>query len=350
MKPRPFNLLADPTTYVACDWDLAVDRAGREHWVRFFKEHLALILATGVSAATARDEAPDSAVGRAESCREAFFAHFDNYARQPEGFGRVTILTLDKWRDQILRRHGFDDPFIYLKERENSKMLPLLAGVCERIDALPPEEQIKALVEGVFAGNIFDMGAEATARRFLGASPDFEAIRTQITPRPWLIDDLDALERFLLGERIHKCVFFIDNAGSDLLLGALPLARWLARRGTSVVLAGNERPSLNDMTAHDLRAWWPRIIAAEPSLAGLPLSIASTGTGEPLIDLAEVSDELNRAAAGADMVILEGMGRGIESNLDARFVCPALNIGMIKDEMIARRLGGKLYDVVCRFR
>jgi type II pantothenate kinase len=44
------------------------------------------------------------------------------------------------------------------------------------------------------------------------------------------------------------------------------------------------------------------------------------------------------------------MGRGVESNLDAQFSCDALNLAMIKDAMIAKRNGGKLFDVVCRFR
>ena len=44
------------------------------------------------------------------------------------------------------------------------------------------------------------------------------------------------------------------------------------------------------------------------------------------------------------------MGRGVESNLDASFNCDAVNLAMIKDKIIARRNGGKLYDVVCRYR
>jgi hypothetical protein len=44
------------------------------------------------------------------------------------------------------------------------------------------------------------------------------------------------------------------------------------------------------------------------------------------------------------------MGRGVESNLDAEFTCDALNIAMIKDEIVAKQVGGKLFDVVCRFR
>jgi type II pantothenate kinase len=85
-------------------------------------------------------------------------------------------------------------------------------------------------------------------------------------------------------------------------------------------------------------------------LAHLPIEPVTTGTGHPLIDLSQVSEELNRASQDADLVILEGMGRAVESNLHATFSCDALNIAMLKDPMIARRIGGKLFDVVCRFR
>jgi type II pantothenate kinase len=115
-------------------------------------------------------------------------------------------------------------------------------------------------------------------------------------------------------------------------------------------MAANERPTLNDMTIYDVRKWWPRMIEVEPSLADLPITPLSTGTGEPLIDLSGVSAELNTAARDADLIVLEGMGRGVESNLDANFSCDALNLAMIKDEAVARRVHGNVYDVVCRFR
>jgi type II pantothenate kinase len=117
-----------------------------------------------------------------------------------------------------------------------------------------------------------------------------------------------------------------------------------------VILAANERPTLNDMTVADVRAWWPKILETEPSLSRLPIGIVSTGTGEPLIDLSEVSDDLNCAAENADLIILEGMGRGVESNLDAQFTCETLNIAMIKDVAVAKRLGGRVFDVVCKFK
>lgn len=343
----PFCKLAAADQYVACDWDLSLDREAREYWVPFFKQHLLTMLNMGIIAGGSSVDCKR----RAAECQSEFWGHFDRYAASPTDFGRVTIYTLDAWRDQFLRKHGFDDVFANQKRDENERMLPLLPRVCAEIDQLGGARQIQAIVEGVFAGNIFDMGAGASAAKLLAGQLDFFVVRQELPPRPWLIDDFDSLEaRLLRADRHRKAVFFVDNAGSDFLLGAVPMMRWLAMRGTQVVLAANERPSLNDMTIHDVRAWWPRIVLAEPSLAALPIQCVSTGTGEPLIDLSTVSDELNSAAADADLVILEGMGRGIESNLDASFSCEALNLAMIKDEMIARRCGGKLFDVVCRFR
>lgn len=350
----PFVLLAEPGEYVACDWDLGADTRGREYWVPFFKRHLETIFSLGKAAELARGGDEAAIERRKDACRAEFHDRFDRFAAEPggygRGYGRVTILTLDMWRDEILRRHGFVDCFVDLKDRENEKLLPLLPVVCGQLDGMGEEEASLAVIEGVLAGNIFDMGAEATAKQFLTGTVDFFATRKKLAPRPWVVDDVDALRRYLLEREAGKVVFFVDNAGADFLLGALPLMRWMARRGWNVILAANERPTLNDMTAGDIRRWWPRILAAESSLGELPITVVSTGTGEPLIDLSAVGDELNEAAAGARLVVLEGMGRGIESNLDARFVCRAANIGMLKDPMIAGRVGGKIYDCVVRFR
>jgi len=283
--------------------------------------------------------------------RDDLWQRLDAFAAGPASHGRVTILTLDRWRTAVLHRHGIVDAFSELKARENARALPLLPAVCAELDRLCAGEQIEAVVRGLLAGNIFDMGAEAVAAAFLADGHDFFHTRRQIRRRPWLIDDYALFERRMLDGPVHrKAVFFVDNAGADFILGAVPMMRWLGRRGTAVVLAANERPTLNDMTLSEVNAWWPKIVAAEPSLGSLTIERVSTGTGEALIDLREVSDELNRAAEDADLVILEGMGRGVESNLEARFSCQALNVAMIKDAAVAAQHGGEVYDVVCRFR
>jgi type II pantothenate kinase len=353
---EPFCKLSEPEHYVATDWDLSVDAHGRRYWVDLFKRHFELVLKMGSAARVARGEDPTSVTRCTEGCREMLFARFlEPFDQNPVAVrartGPVTILTLDRWRDDCLKAHDFHDAFIDLKARENEQALALLPMVCRQLDVLEGEAAFRAVVEGVFAGNIFDMGSEATAKAFLESGPDFFATRERLPPRPWLIDDYEALaKRMMEGPRHRKAVFFIDNAGSDFMLGVLPMMRWLARRRTAVVLAANERPTLNDMTVHEVRAWWPRILEAEPSIGGLEIEPVSTGTGEPLIDLSGVSAELNRAAADADLVILEGMGRGVESNLKAAFICDSLQLAMLKDEAVARRCGGKLFDVVCRFQ
>ncbi len=346
----PFVKLADPKNYIACRWDFRFDHEARAYWVPFFKQHVNTIMKLGVDVLTRRGMPLAAAETMTVSCREEFYAHFDRFAADPQGAGRVTILTLDAWRDDILRKHGFVDPFEDLKHRENEIALPLLPTVVRELDRHVGDDQILTAVKGIFAGNIFDMGAAASSKLMLEGGLDFFATRNNLPARPWLIDDYDQFAKALRRRRYKKAVYFIDNAGSDFLLGALPMMRWLAQRGTKIVLAANERPTLNDMTVHDVRSWWPRIIATERSLADLPIEIVSTGTGEPLIDLSAVSDELNAAAEDADLVIIEGMGRAIESNLDANFTCDALNIGMIKDAMIAKVNGGRVYDVVLRFR
>ena len=346
----PFVLLKDPASYVACDWDLAADHRGRHYWAPFFKRHVETIFALGRAADLSRGGDPQQLDARITACRKEFHTRFDAFHADPTSFGRVTILTLDVWRDQILRRYGFVDCFIDLKDRENEKLLPVLPTVCAQLDAMDDKGASLAIIEGLLAGNIFDMGAEATAKQFITGTVDFFATRQKLSPRPWAVDDVDAFRQHLLAAPAGKLTFFVDNAGADFLLGALPFARWLARRGWKVVLAANERPTLNDMTAADIHRWWPRILAAEPSFASLPVLVVSTGTGEPLIDLSAVSPELNAAALDTTLLVIEGMGRGIESNLDAHFACPTANVGMLKDPMIAERVGAKIYDCVVRFR
>src|SRR5690242_20022583 len=101
-----FVKLTDPKTYIACPWDLVADVEGRAYWVEFFKRHINTILKLGIEAAIARDEPSESAHQRADACREEFNARFDDFAARPMLHGPVTIVTLDKWRDQTLRNHG----------------------------------------------------------------------------------------------------------------------------------------------------------------------------------------------------------------------------------------------------
>jgi len=188
---------------------------------------------------------------------------------------------------------------------------------------------------------------------------DFDAVIEKIKPRPWLLDDFDDLAAMLplaAGEPAPwaKVVFFVDNAGADFVLGVMPLARQLAAHAAHVVLAANELPSLNDITADETVQLVQELADLDDDLAsyvqaGL-FEVVSTGNDIPLIDLSEVSDELNTAADDADLVILEGMGRSVESNLDTAFAVDAIQLCLLKDPTIAARVNGEVFDCVCMFQ
>lgn len=49
------------------------------------------------------------------------------------------------------------------------------------------------------------------------------------------------------------------------------------------------------------------------------LYMVANGQGSPCLDLRRVPDILAGAAAGADLVIIEGMGRAVHTNLRTKF-------------------------------
>ena len=52
---------------------------------------------------------------------------------------------------------------------------------------------------------------------------------------------------------------------------------------------------------------------------------------------------------GCDLIVLEGMGRSIETNLNATFTCDSWKLGMVKHPEVAACLGGRMYDCVCKY-
>ncbi|XP_028184922.1 uncharacterized protein At2g17340-like [Glycine soja] len=147
-------------------------------------------------------------------------------------------------------------------------------------------------------------------------------------------------------------IIFLDNSGADIILGILPFARELLRRGSQVILAANYLPSLNDVTYAELIKIISKLKDEEGRLVGVGTSnllIANSGNDLPVIDLTRVSQELGNLANDLDLVILEGMGRGIETNLYAQFKCDSLKIAMVKHPEVTEFLGSRFYDCVIKY-
>jgi type II pantothenate kinase len=355
-RVMPLSVLAAPEAYRPCAWDLRRQPRRRRYWVGLIHRHFPGLLEAGVKEAVARGEAEASVRARARACEAAFYARLMTMAAAPHREPTLDLLALSSERERFLRRFGFADPYRLVKEREHARAMARLPGVLVALDRAAPAARPQRLVEGVLAGNLFDLGATSTASCHAdgAAAPDFEATRRRLPPRPWLVDDTTAWSaRFARGWR--RAVLFVDNAGGDAVLGMLPLARELARRGTEVVLAANTTPALNDVTALEMEALLAAAAArddvvARGRAAGL-LRVRASGGAAALIDLTRLDGRLGDelAVRPPDLVVLEGMGRALESNYDARFTCDVLKIAMIKDAGVAEAMGGRLHDQVVRF-
>lgn len=346
-----FCLLSDSTSYVPLNWDLLTDEPTRKHWLDLFDNHFAHAM-KHASAHYGRVVNKPVAAAAAEFS-QAIAQLRENPASLPSG--KLDMIELCRLRERILRKHKLNDPYKQLKDRENASAMKLYSQVVRKVHSLNHTSKWQHLIGCVFAGNLFDKGSSATAY-LADESTDFIETLEKTQPRPWLVDDFDRLAADLPAAaplKWFKAVVFIDNAGSDFILGVMPLVREMALMGTRIVLAANELPSLNDMTVNETERVVAQLATIDLDLDALiqagMFEVVSSGSDIPLIDLSNVSDELNAASADADMVILEGMGRAIESNFDASFKVDTLKLALLKDPVIAQRLGGELLDCVCKY-
>ncbi len=344
-----FCKLADPQSYQACDWDLRTDLEGRAAWIDIFDEHTESLL----EHARTSDYPPSETAMAAY--REAFLEVLNRLRREHEIAEPLDIYVLCKIRADMMREYGLGDPYDRVKRTENLAALGHLPGVLAKLDAEPDDRLVETLFRGILAGNKFDLGAKETVDQHSRGGINFFETLDQLGDRPWFVDELDAvIERLRpAGLRYRRAIYFVDNAGGDVVLGALPLARYLASHGCAVVLAANDAPSLNDVTVGELNDVLALAADGDDALARTLASrrISSTGTGCdcPLIDLADVTAECNTAAEDCDLVILEGMGRAVETNYFARFTCDAIHLAMIKNRELTKRLGCRLFDLIVRF-
>ena len=69
------------------------------------------------------------------------------------------MLRICELREQALRDHGFDDAYRIVKAAENDAAIAMVEALLAELDAMPPLPRLEALLQGIFAGNIFDLVA-----------------------------------------------------------------------------------------------------------------------------------------------------------------------------------------------
>ena len=345
-----FCLLKDPDSYQPNEPDLLGDDEARQYWLTRFVTHFHDEIVPNAN----RQFGP-AATERIDAATEAFQAAVEE-VRAGDAFpGARAVIELGHRRQRLLREHDIEEPFLIIKGKENASAIELYPEAMEDLQSLPKDEIWFQLLEMALAGNVFDLG---NPKEFgAGGRDAFLKTFETLPEHPWLIDDVDAFEAELLDAgavaKWSKAVAFIDNAGCDFVLGMLPLVRELALHGTQVVLAANTHPVLNDLTADDTYDLLERLAILDDELNALlegdMITVVGTGSELAILDLADVPDAFNEAAADSELVIIEGMGRALETNLDAEFGVDTLRLAMVKDPFVAKRLGGQLRDCVCKY-
>lgn len=345
----PFCKLAQPADYVHGDWDLTADPPALDAWVRIFDDHTASLLEHA-----RKSDCPP--VEEACDAYELAFRHvLERLHARPQEFAPVTVYSICRIRARLMREHGIGDPYDKVKRQENEAALRHLPEVLRSLDNCPDNTLVETLIRGMLAGNKFDLGAKDTTDLHKAGKLDFFLTLAELGPRPWFVDHVDTIAGKLAPGACayRKVMIFVDNAGGDVVLGALPLARYLAEQGCHVVLAANDHPALNDILVDELKVVLASAAEADRRLAAHLKSgvirVVGTGCDCPLIDLGDVSAECNATAQDADLVILEGMGRAIESNYTTPLTCDSVRIAMIKNRVLAKYLGCKLYDLIAAF-
>jgi type II pantothenate kinase len=352
-----FCLLTDPEGYQAESLPLLDGPDDFRSWIEHYDQQFELAAASAIETYGRTNEK------NVVAARQEYEKVFSELRQRGESGDLPSLLEMDRAFVQVFREHGVRDPFNKLKHRANQHAMRIYPEVVRKLHAMSDRDRWLHLVECVFATNAFDVGAqEDEFRKALETSAQFLDAVERTKQRPWFVDDYDLLAEDLaeLPPLWGKAVVFVDNAGADFVLGIMPLARELALRGTMVSLAANEQPALNDMTVEDTIEVVEQLAADDPELQAMisaqMFEVVSSGGDLPLLDLSDVSDELNATCwndeedrPDADLVILEGCGRGVETNYDTDFVVDHLRLALLKNNFIAGKMGGEAYDCICKY-
>ena len=260
---EPFPLLSISHKYVPNTIDINADAAEKAYWIGILQDQLATVMEKAASSQGNTDDA----MNRAALFGRTLDSYLSKYRSQSSGFGQIELSDLFELREECLREAGFQDVYKMDKERENAAAVEALDDLLKELDTLDPPTRLLSLIQGALAANIFDWGAKACIDLYHTATilDMYKDARERLSQRPWRVDNLnDFAEMWLsksdLDEQGHgmlripyrRSIIFVDNAGADVVLGMIPLAREILRGGGEVVLAANSLPAINDVTFEEL--------------------------------------------------------------------------------------------------
>ncbi|KAJ3310341.1 Pantothenate kinase 4 [Boothiomyces sp. JEL0838] len=342
---KQFPLLLDPKSYNP-DTTVLTERHLHSYWIDLLDANLKSL----VDIATEKNE---DALARAEMFEKMYRHHLSELKTNPNAYGTLSVRSLLNLREQCLREMGFNDIFSKIKQKENSQALFGFSLLTSSLDKLSGKALVDELISNILAGNMYDWGAADIQEMIKKGELDFKVAQSKIGYDPQFYSTGKFRERLLTGPPYKKCMIFVDNSGADLIFGILPFVRYLVSRGTEVVIAANEQPSVNDITVGELGDILEQIskidLIIEKAYKSELLTFVSTGNASPCIDLDRVSEEVVSACTDVDLVIIEGMGRAIHTNYYAKLSVDTVKVAVFKNPQVAAELGAKMYDALFKY-
>lgn len=348
-SPLAYCPLLSGTDYIPDTVDLNADHQARDYWLNCFEESIDKF----VSAAIASQADNETASERASQFKEKYIRRLHQFRMQPFSYGNLTVRSLLDTIQHYMREFDFPDPYISIKQSENEAALSQLAERINYIDSLTWDAKQTELAIGMLAGNLFDWGAKAVVQIMELEQFGLTEARRRIPKRPWVEDELDAWIERLKGPPHKQAAIFVDNSGVDIILGILPFTRELLSRGTKVMLCANSAPALNDVTHKELEVILHQASMICPKIkdaleAGNLVAMETAQAG-PCLDLSRLDSGLSKALQNVDLIVIEGMGRTVHTNYNAKFKCESLKAAVIKNQWLAKRLGGDMFAVVWKY-
>lgn len=122
------------------------------------------------------------------------------------------------------------------------------------------------------------------------------------------------------------------------------VVEFLKNEKTKVILCANSKAAINDITYPELllvikKACLLNSILNEAFYSSQRLLLIENGSASPCLDLSRINIHLAKAINNhkVDLIILEGMGRAIHTNFNAKFKCDCLKSAVIKNNWLANK-------------
>ncbi len=344
-----FCLLARPDDYIASDWS-------GENTTTFWSQRpdeLHKEFDSMLEHAT--KQYGRSMAEQVETAREKFAQAISAFGDDPPDGGG--ILRLEKIPGEILRDSGIADPLGYFKNQETISAASAYPHVVHMIHGMVGEERWRHLLRAVVAAEASQLNSPLSPEDGqVSEGSDFVDTVEDLHTRNWVADDFEAISGRIPDQppaEWSKVVVFADKAGGQFVLGVMPLVRELAMWGVKIVLAADESSCRGTITADEAVEVIEQLAGADADLAAMVaggmLEVVSTGGHMPPLDLSDVSDELNEAAADAELVILTGQHRAVLTNFNTPFTTDAMRLAMLQHHSISSLLNAEPGHCLCKY-